>query len=123
MKSAPLAYTLAFGFLWRATPPSRRNSPVSTFRRVAGLPRRCPQKIAIRFQGCIQDETSAESQLRRHLGREASAAHRGKPARRRAQLVGSPSYVDMLVCLQMYQGAASTAPQQRRPAAVRPRRA
>jgi hypothetical protein len=111
MQSAPLAYTLAFGFLWSYAAIAQelpRFDIQASCRSAQALTAEDRDPI----QGCIRDEANAESQLRT-VWKGATAAHRESCAAQ-AQLVGSPSYVDMLVCLQMYQGAASTAPPQRR---------
>jgi hypothetical protein len=63
-------------------------------------------------QGCIRDETEAEQQLKA-VWSSAAANHRETCAAE-TQVEGYPSYVDVLACLQMYQGAASTAPPRRR---------
>jgi hypothetical protein len=63
-------------------------------------------------QGCIRDETEAERRLET-VWTGAVAAHRDACAAE-TQVEGYPSYVDVLTCLQMYQGAASTAPPRRR---------
>ncbi|QEL21953.1 hypothetical protein FQV39_04695 [Bosea sp. F3-2] len=63
-------------------------------------------------QACIRDEANAERQLQA-IWSGTAATHR-ETCTASAQLVGSPSYVDLLVCLQMYQGDTSTAPPQRR---------
>jgi len=64
------------------------------------------------IRGCIQDETDAERQLQT-IWSSAAATHR-ETCTAKAQLVGPPSYVDLLVCLQMYEGEASVAPPRRR---------
>ena len=63
-------------------------------------------------QGCIRDETQAEHQLQT-VWTSALAAHRDACAAE-TQVEGSPSYVDVLTCLEMYQGGPSTAPPRRR---------
>jgi hypothetical protein len=63
-------------------------------------------------QGCMQDEADAERQLRL-VWSSASAAQRETCAAE-TQVEGAPSYVEVLICLEMYQGGASTAPSQRR---------
>jgi hypothetical protein len=63
-------------------------------------------------QGCLQDEADAERQLRL-VWSSASAAQRETCAAE-TQVEGTPSYVEVLICLQMYQDTASTAPSQRR---------
>jgi hypothetical protein len=59
------------------------------------------------YEGCMQDERDAERQLQ-GMWRGAAAAHRETCAGE-AQIGGSPSYVDMLTCLQMAQGTTPTA--------------
>jgi hypothetical protein len=64
------------------------------------------------YDGCMRDETDAERELKTMWG-SAAAAHRERCAGE-AQIGGSPSYVDMLTCLEMAQGAASTKPRRQR---------
>lgn len=63
-------------------------------------------------QGCMRDEADAERQLQA-LWSGAAANHRETCAAE-TQVEGAPSYVEVLTCLQMYQGAVSTAPPRRR---------
>lgn len=64
------------------------------------------------YEGCMRDEVDAERQLK-GMWSSASASHR-ETCGQEAQIGGTPSYVDMLTCLQLAQGTASTAPPQRR---------
>lgn len=64
------------------------------------------------IQSCIRDEAEAERQLQT-MWSGAAANHR-ETCTTKAQLVGPPSYVDLLVCLQMYEGNISVAPPSRR---------
>ena len=64
------------------------------------------------YNGCMQDETDAERERKTMWG-SAAAAHRETCAGE-AQIGGSPSYVDMLTCLEMAQGAAPTKPRRQR---------
>lgn len=64
------------------------------------------------FEGCMRDERDAERQLQ-GMWSGAAAAHRETCAGE-AQIGGSPSYVDMLTCLQMAQGTAPAAEPRRR---------
>src|ERR687897_562141 len=54
------------------------------------------------YEGCMQDETDAERELKAMWG-SAAAAHRETCAAE-AQIGGSPRHFDMLTCLQMAQG-------------------
>lgn len=63
-------------------------------------------------QGCMRDEADAERQLQAVWSRAAAADRQTCAAE--TQVGGSPSYVDVLTCLQMSQGTASTAPPRRR---------
>jgi hypothetical protein len=63
-------------------------------------------------QSCMREETAAERQLQQVWG-TAPAAQRETCAGE-TQVGGFPSYVDVLTCLQMYQGATSTASPRRR---------
>lgn len=111
MKAGTLAYALSFGALWGFAAAAQQ------------LPRfdiqascRSAQALTVEdrdpVQGCMRDEAEAERQLQAIWG-GAAATHRETCAAQ-ARLVGSPSYVEVLTCLQMYQGAASTAPPHRR---------
>lgn len=60
----------------------------------------------------MQDETDAERELKAVWG-SAEATHRETCAGE-AQTGGSCSYVDMLTCLEMAQGAAPTKPRRQR---------
>ena len=65
------------------------------------------------YEGCMKDEMDAERQLQ-SMWKSAAAAHR-ETCGQEAQIGGSPSYVDMLTCLQMAQGSTPTiAPRRRR---------
>ena|SRR5918997_318865 len=64
------------------------------------------------YEGCMQDETDAERELKAMWG-SAAAAHRETCAGE-AQIGGSPSYVDMLTCLEMAQGSTPTKPRRQR---------
>ena len=64
------------------------------------------------YESCMREEIDAERQLK-GMWSSASAGHR-ETCGQEAQIGGTPSYVDMLTCLQLAQGTASTAPPQRR---------
>jgi hypothetical protein len=64
------------------------------------------------YEGCMRDETDAERQLQ-GMWSSAAAAQRERCGQE-AQLGGTPSYVDMLTCLQMAQGTAPTKPRRQR---------
>ena len=59
------------------------------------------------FEGCMRDERDAQRQLQ-EMWSGAAAAHRQTCAGE-AQTGGSPSYVDILTCLQMAQGITPAA--------------
>ena len=63
------------------------------------------------YEGCMKDEMDAERQLQ-SMWKSAAAAHR-ETCGQEAQIGGSPSYVDMLTCLQMAQGSTPTVPPRR----------
>jgi hypothetical protein len=63
-------------------------------------------------QGCMRDEAEAERQLQT-VWTSAAAAHR-EACEAETRVEGFPSYVDVLTCLQMYQGVAPSAPPRRR---------
>ncbi len=59
------------------------------------------------MRGCMEDEADAERQLQA-VWSSAAASHRETCAAE-TQVGGSPSYVEVLTCLQMYQDTTSTA--------------
>jgi len=63
-------------------------------------------------QRCIRDEEEAQRQLQ-SVWTGATAANR-QTCEAETQVGGSPSYVDVLTCLQMSDGSISTAPQRSR---------
>jgi hypothetical protein len=63
------------------------------------------------YEGCMRDETDAERQLQSMWG--STVARLRQRCGQEAQIGGTPSYVDMLTCLQMAQGATSTTPPRR----------
>ena len=63
-------------------------------------------------QGCLRDEADAERQLQAIWGSAPSGQR--ETCAKETQVGGSPSYVDVLTCLQMFQGGASTTPPRRR---------
>ncbi len=63
-------------------------------------------------QGCMRDEANAERQLQAIWSGTAVASR--ETCARETQVGGSPSYVDMLTCVQMQEGTASTTPPYRR---------
>ncbi len=64
------------------------------------------------YEGCMQDERDAERQLQ-EMWSGAAAADR-ETCVGEAQIGGSPSYVDLLTCLQMAQGTAPAVEPRRR---------
>jgi hypothetical protein len=64
------------------------------------------------YEGCMRDETNAERQLQGMWS--SAAAGQRETCAQEAQIGGTPSYVDMLTCLQMAQGATPTVPPRRR---------
>src|SRR4051794_9193586 len=67
------------------------------------------------YESCIRDETEAERQLR-EIWSSAAEGLRATCARE-AQIGGTPSYVDMLTCLQIAQGTTPTGTSRRRKSA------
>jgi hypothetical protein len=63
------------------------------------------------YEGCMKDEMDAERQLQGMWG--STAAGLRQRCGQEAQIGGTPSYVDMLTCLQMAQGTSSTPPARR----------
>jgi hypothetical protein len=66
------------------------------------------------YESCMRDETDAERQLQGMWSGAASAQR--ETCARESQIEGTPSYVDMLTCLQMAQGATPTVPRRKRTA-------
>jgi hypothetical protein len=64
------------------------------------------------YESCMRDETAAERQLR-DIWSSAAVSQRNMCGQE-AQIGGTPSYVDMLTCLQLAQGATPTAASRRR---------
>jgi len=64
------------------------------------------------YEGCVRDETSARTDLTA-LWVTSSREHR-EACVEEAKLGESPSYVELLVCLQMYGGTTSIDPKSRR---------
>src|ERR671912_112516 len=64
------------------------------------------------YEGCMRDETDAERQLQAMWSSSAAALR--ERCGQEAQLGGVASYVDMLTCLEMAQGAAPTKPRRQR---------
>src|SRR5690349_15727046 len=64
------------------------------------------------YASCMRDETEAERQLQQ-IWSSAAAGPR-ETCGQEAQVGGTPSYVDMLTCLQMAQGATPTIKSRRR---------
>ena len=65
------------------------------------------------YAGCIRDERDAEREVKAMWS--SAAVSQREMCAQEAQIGGSPSYVDMLTCLQMAQGTGSGQPG-RRPA-------
>lgn len=66
------------------------------------------------YESCMRDETSAERQLQ-GMWSGAAVAQREMCAQE-SQIEGTPSYVDMLTCLQIAQGTAPTVQRRKRAA-------
>ena len=64
------------------------------------------------YESCMRDETAAEQQLRDIWS--SAAVNQRSMCGQEAQIGGTPSYVDMLTCLQIAQGATPTSPSRRR---------
>ena len=112
MKPRTLAYALSFGAFWccavTAQQPPRFDIE-ATCRRAQAPTKEDSNPV----QGCVRDERDAQHQLQA-IWSSTAAANRETCAQE-AQIGGSPSYVDMLTCLQMREGTLSaTPPRQRR---------
>ena len=66
------------------------------------------------YESCMRDETAAERQLRDIWSSTAEGLR--TTCAREAQIGGTPSYVDMLTCLQVAQGTTPTVTPRRKPA-------
>lgn len=64
------------------------------------------------YESCMRDETAAERQLREIWS--SSAPGQRDICGQEAQIGGTPSYVDMLTCLQIAQGTSPTVASRRR---------
>jgi hypothetical protein len=64
------------------------------------------------YESCMRDETAAERQLR-DVWSSAAVSQRDMCGQE-AQIGGTPSYVDMLTCLQIAQGTTPTVASRRR---------
>ncbi len=64
------------------------------------------------YAGCVRDETAAASQLRSTWA-ASSRPHR-ESCSQETQIAGSPSYVELITCLEMYSGSPSANPLPRR---------
>ncbi|MGO4405224.1 hypothetical protein AB4Z10_13300 [Bosea sp. RAF48] len=64
------------------------------------------------YAGCVRDETAAASQLRATWV-ESSRSHR-ESCSQETQIASSPSYVELITCLEMYSGSPSANPRPRR---------
>jgi hypothetical protein len=110
MKACTLASALLFGSLCGSATAQQlpRFNIEATCRTAQALTAEDRDPV----QGCMRDEADAERQLQA-IWSSASAAHRQTCAAE-TQVAGPPSYVEVLTCLQMQQGTASTAPPRRR---------
>ncbi|WP_046865934.1 hypothetical protein [Microvirga massiliensis] len=112
MKPRALAYALSFGSLWcfaAAAQQLPRFDIEATCKGAHALTKEDSNPA----QGCVRDETDAQHQLQA-IWSSTAAANRETCAQE-AQIGGSPSYVDMLTCVQMREGTlSSTPPRQRR---------
>jgi hypothetical protein len=98
MKTRTLVYVSAFGCMWGFTATAQqvpRLNIEATCRAEKPLVAGDPNP----YEGCMRDETDAAQ--RERCGQEA-------------QLGGVASYVDMLTCLEMAQGAVPTKPRRQR---------
>ena len=111
MKPRALAYALMLGSFW-CFPASAQQLPrfdiEATCRDAPALTAEDRDPV----QGCMRDETNAERQLQAIWSGTAAASR--ETCAGEAQVGGSPSYVDMLTCVQMQEGTASTSPPRRR---------
>jgi hypothetical protein len=117
VKSSPLLYALLFGVFWNSGAAAQtvpRLDVEATCR--AARPLVATDRNV--FESCMRDETAAERELQ-GIWSGASASHRDTCARE-AQTGGTPSYVDMLTCLQLAQGSPLTIPRRERQGTAAP---
>lgn len=111
MKACTLGLTVLVGSLWgsavMAQEPPRFNVE-ATCKEARAL---TPQDTNP-YESCMRDETAAERQLRA-MWSSAPASQRDMCGQE-AQIGGTPSYVDMLTCLQIAQGTSPSLVSRRR---------
>jgi hypothetical protein len=111
MKARTLACALVFGSVWGSAATAQQ-LPRFNIEAICSTAQALTAEDRDPVQGCIRDETAAERQLEQVW--TATAAADRETCAAETQVGGSPSYVDVLTCLQMRQGGASTAPPRRR---------
>jgi hypothetical protein len=111
MKTKTLVYASVFGCMWGFAAIGQqlpRLNIEATCRAEKPLVAGDPNP----YEGCMRDETDAERQLQAMWSSSAAALR--ERCGQEAQLGGVASYVDMLTCLEMAQGAAPTKPRRQR---------
>jgi hypothetical protein len=111
MKARTLAYALVIGSVWSFAATAQQ-LPRFNIEAICSTAQALTAEDRDPVQGCIRDERDAERQLR-EVWPATAAAHRETCAAE-TQVGGSPSYVEVLTCLQMYQGGTPTTPPRRR---------
>ena len=110
MKTRTLVYASAFSCMCGFTATAQQVPRLNIEATCRAAPRLLAED-ANPYDGCMQDETDAERELKAMWG--STAAGLRQRCGQEAQIGGSPSYADMLTCLQMAQGASSTTPPRR----------
>jgi hypothetical protein len=111
MQARTFVYAITLGSLWVGTTAAQqlpRFNIDATCRTAQALTAEDRDPV----QGCMRDEAEAERQLQ-SVWTSAAAAHRESCAAE-TRVEGFPSYVDVLTCLQMYQGVTPSGPPRRR---------
>jgi len=111
MRVCSFGLVLLCSSLWAPAAGAQQMPRLDVEATCRAAPRLLPED-ANPYEGCMRDERDAERELKA-IWDSAAAAHRETCAGE-AQIGGSPSYVDILTCLQMAQGITPTKPRRQR---------
>jgi hypothetical protein len=111
MKAYTLGVMVLFGGLW-ALPATAQEPPRFSVEATCKEARPLTPQDTNPYESCMRDETAAERQLREIWS--SSAPGQRNMCGQEAQIGGTPSYVDMLTCLQIAQGTTPTVTSRRR---------
>jgi hypothetical protein len=111
MRVCTLGYLLMCGLFWGSSAMSQELPRLDIEATCKAAQPLIPQDRNP-YESCMRDETSAERQLQGIWS--STAAGQRDTCAQEAQIGGTPSYVDMLTCLQVAQGTTPTAPPRRR---------